>query len=392
MQNKKKSQAKAKKNIGKRFLINLMVYSLFLIGILIMLYPFYISALNDYLDNVRVSLYKDSLQKAHEAQEKQLKVANEKLAKQGLTPSADPFKDAKANGVSEDYYKKHLLGTVDIPKINIKIPLFDTTNSELLEIGATTLNGTSYPLGGQNTHAVISAHRGLPDRALFTDLPKLQKGDIFVLEVLGHKLAYEVKTIVVVKPEETQVLKIEPGQDLVTLLTCTPYMINSHRLLVTGSRVPYTPKVDKLLAQNDHKRKLIQLALLVLFTLLVCLMLWILYRIIHQYLLTKQNMTLVLKIITSDQAPYGKPLYLFDRAGKRALKRQGETVILIPDATGTYQIDHLSKGMYCLKTKDNALCVLIGQTKIRSTTYKLKAMKRSKLTFRQVSSQVIQID
>ncbi|MCG4734782.1 sortase, partial [Casaltella massiliensis] len=78
---------------------------------------------------------------------------------------------------------------------------------------------------------------------------------------------------------------IEPGQDLVTLLTCTPYMINSHRLLVTGSRVPYTPKVEKMLAQNDHNRKLIQLALLVLFTLLVCLMLWILYRIIHQYLL-----------------------------------------------------------------------------------------------------------
>ncbi|MDN6070164.1 MAG: class C sortase [Lactococcus plantarum] len=372
-------------------MINLMVYSLFLIGILIMLYPFYISALNDYLDNVRVSLYKDSLQKAHEAQEKQLKAANEKLAKQGLTPSADPFKEGETSGISEDYYKKHLLGTVDIPKINIKIPLFDTTNSELLEIGATTLNGTSYPLGGQNTHAVISAHRGLPDRALFTDLPKLQKGDIFVLEVLGHKLAYEVKTIVVVKPEETQVLKIEPGQDLVTLLTCTPYMINSHRLLVTGSRVPYTAKVDKLLAQNDHKRKLIQLALLVLFTLLVCLMLWILYRIIHQYLLTKQTMSLVLQIITSDQSPYAQALHLYDRTGKRALKRQGQNVVLLPDATGTYRIDELAKGMYCLKTKDNALCLLIGQTKIKAMPYKLKVMKQSKLSFEQLSQQVIQI-
>lgn len=391
MRNKNKPQGKAKKSIGKRFLINLMVYSLFLIGILIMLYPFYISALNDYLDNVRVSLYKDSLQKAHDTQEKQLKAANEKLAKQGLTPSKDPFKDDKASGVSEDYYKKHLLGTIDIPKINIKIPLFDTTNSELLEIGATTLNGTSYPLGGQNTHAVIAAHRGLPDRALFTDLPKLKEGDIFVLEVLGHKLAYEVKTIVVVKPEETQVLKIEPGQDLVTLLTCTPYMINSHRLLVTGSRVPYTPKVEKMLAQNDHNRKLIQLALLVLFTLLVCLMLWIFYRIIHQYLLTKQNMSIILQIITSDQSPYAQPLHLYDRTGKRALKRQGEAVILIPDATGTYQIDHLAKGMYCLKTKDDALCVLIGQTKIKAMTYQLKVMKRSKLSFKQLSKQVIQI-
>ena len=103
-------------------------------------------------------------------------------------------------------------------------------------------------------------------------------------------------------------------------------------------------------------------------------------------------MSLVLKIITSDQAPYAQPLHLYDRTGKRALKRQGEAVILLPDTTGTYQIDNLAKGMYCLKTKDDALCVLIGQTKIRSTTYKLKAMKRSKLTFRQLSSQVIQID
>lgn len=377
--------------MGKRLLLNLMVYSLFLIGILTMLYPFYISALNDYLDNVRVSLYKETLQAAHQAQEKELKAANDKLAKQGLTPSADPFKEAKTSGVSEGYYKKHLLGTVDIPKINISIPLFDTTNSQLLEIGATTLNGTSYPLGGQNTHAVISAHRGLPDCALFTDLPKLAVGDIFVLEVLGHKLAYKVKTTAVVKPEETQVLKIEPGQDLVTLLTCTPYMINSHRLLVTGSRVPYTPKVEKLLAKNDHQRKLIQLTLLVLFTLLVCLMIWILYRIIHQYLLAKQTMSLVLQIITSDQSPYAQPLHLYNRTGKRALKRQGQSVVLLPDTTGTYQMDNLAKGMYCLKTTDDALCFLIGQTKIKAQTYQLKVMKRSKLSFKQLSQQVIQI-
>lgn len=391
MQHKKNLQAGAKKFIGKRLMINLMVYSLFLIGTLIMLYPFYISALNDYLDNVRVSLYKDNLHAAHQVQEKEFKAANEKLAKQGLSPSADPFKDGETSGISENYYKKHLLGTVDIPKINLRIPLFDTTNNDLLEIGATTLNGTSYPLGGGNTHAVISAHRGLPDRALFTDLPKLKLGDIFVLEVLGHKLAYQVKTIVVVKPEETQVLKIEPGQDLVTLLTCTPYMINSHRLLVTGSRVPYTPKVQKLLDKNDHKRAIIRLIMLSLFVIIICLLVWLLYRIIHQYLLAKQNMTLTLQILKSDQTPYDQPLYLYDKKIKKELKRQGEAVVLLPDATGTYQINHLAKGMYCLKTKDNALCLLIGQTKVKESIYKLKVMKKSKLSFKQLSQRVIQI-
>ena len=136
-----------------------------------------------------------------------------------------------------------MIGQVNIPKLAIEIPLFDTTTPNLLEVGATVINGTSFPVGGPGTHAVISAHRGLPERELFTNLPKLNNGDLFLLEVLGETLAYEVISSEVVEPNETSSLKIIDDQDLVTLVTCTPYMINSHRLLVRGHRVPYVPEL-----------------------------------------------------------------------------------------------------------------------------------------------------
>ncbi|OTN94487.1 srtC [Enterococcus faecium] len=110
-----------------------------------------------------------------------------------------------------------------------------------MEKGSSLLEGTSFPTGGKNTHAVISGHRGLPQVKLFTDLPELQEGDEFYLEVYGETLVYQVDQIKTVVPTDTQDLQIESGKDLVTLLTCTPYMINSHRLLVRG--IPYHPKV-----------------------------------------------------------------------------------------------------------------------------------------------------
>jgi sortase A len=132
---------------------------------------------------------------------------------------------------------------VQIPKIGIKIPIFHTTSEEVLEIGAGHLEGSSLPVGGENTHAVISAHRGLPSASLFTDLDKLEIGDNFFLNVLDQTLAYEVDQILVVEPEETDALAVVDGEDLVTLLTCTPYAVNTQRLLVRGHRVEYTPEL-----------------------------------------------------------------------------------------------------------------------------------------------------
>ena len=111
-----------------------------------------------------------------------------------------------------------------------------------MEKAAGHLEGSSLPVGGENTHAVITAHRGLPSAALFTDLDKMKKGDHFLLHVLDDTLCYEVDQISTIEPKETDALSVEEGMDLVTLVTCTPYGVNSHRLLVRGHRVPYDPQ------------------------------------------------------------------------------------------------------------------------------------------------------
>ena len=135
------------------------------------------------------------------------------------------------------------MGTVEIPKIRITLPIFHTTKEEILEQAAGHLEGSSLPVGGEDTHAVISAHRGLPSASLFTDLDKLEKKDHFLLHILEDTLCYEVDKISVVEPDNTADLAVEDGMDLVTLLTCTPYGVNSHRLLVRGHRVPYEPEM-----------------------------------------------------------------------------------------------------------------------------------------------------
>ena len=386
----KKNRKQLKKG-RKKLLINLLIYFLFLCGVLIMLYPFYISALNNYLDNVRASNYAKELKQNFEGQQKKLQAKNKELAKQGLTPATDPFNEQATNLVSKDYYKAHLLGSISIPKINLKIPLFDKTNNDLLEIGATVLDGTSYPLGGENTHSVISAHRGLPNRELFTDLPKLNQGDIFVLEVLGQKLAYQVTKIETVTPNQTDVLKIESGKDLVTLLTCTPYMINSHRLLVTGTRVPYIENVQKKVNQSDNNRTLIQIIMLVCLVIFILLMLWLLYRLIYHYLLAKESFKLQLRVLDENDMAAIQSLFLYSNNGKKAMKRQGKPIELTPDSLGNYEIDNLPKMLYCLKTGDNALIIIVGQNKLHQKDLVIKQSKHSIKSFEVIGENIIRL-
>ena len=135
-----------------------------------------------------------------------------------------------------------IMGTVEIPKIEITLPVFHTTNDDVLQMAAGHLEGSSLPVGGEDTHCVISAHRGLPSASLFTDLDQMEEGDHFLLHILDDTLAYEVDQIVVVEPEDTKELEVQDGMDLVTLMTCTPYGVNSQRLFVRGHRVPYVPE------------------------------------------------------------------------------------------------------------------------------------------------------
>ena len=130
-----------------------------------------------------------------------------------------------------------IMGYIDIPSIKISLPIYHGTDESILQIAIGHIAGTSFPIGGEGTHAAVSGHRGLPSARLFTDIDKLQAGDKFLLQILDRTLTYEVDQIRIVLPQELQDLEIDPYQDYVTLITCTPYGVNTHRLLVRGHRV-----------------------------------------------------------------------------------------------------------------------------------------------------------
>lgn len=136
-----------------------------------------------------------------------------------------------------------MMGYIRIPKIKVEIPIYHGTSESVLQAGVGHFWGTSLPVGGESTHTVLTGHRGLPTKTLFTNMDKLVKGDVFYIKVLDETLAYKVDQILTVLPEETEALSIVPGQDYATLVTCTPYAINTHRLLVRGHRIPYEEAV-----------------------------------------------------------------------------------------------------------------------------------------------------
>ena len=137
-----------------------------------------------------------------------------------------------------------VMAYVDIPKINVYLPVQHGTDADTLERAVGHVVGTSLPVGGSSTHAVLSAHSGLASSKLFSDIDQLTEGDTFYIHVLGEVLAYKVDAIHTVLPTDTSLLQIEDGKDLVTLVTCTPFGVNTHRLLVRGQRVPYVPEQE----------------------------------------------------------------------------------------------------------------------------------------------------
>ena len=143
-----------------------------------------------------------------------------------------------------------VMAYVDIPKINVYLPVQHGTDAETLERAVGHVVGTSLPVGGSSTHAVLSAHSGMASSKLFSDIDQLTAGDTFYIHVLGEVLAYKVDTIHTVLPTDTSLLQIENGKDYVTLVTCTPFGVNTHRLLVRGHRIPYTPEQETTAAEE----------------------------------------------------------------------------------------------------------------------------------------------
>ena len=144
-----------------------------------------------------------------------------------------------------------IMGYVSVPKINVTLPIYHGTDSGTLERGIGHLLGTSLPIGGDSTHSVLTAHSGMASQRMFSDLPQLKEGDVFYLEVLNDTLAYQVDQIKTVLPHDTTYLGIEAEQDLCTLVTCTPFGVNSHRLLVRGHRIPYE-EAETIIQQQEQ--------------------------------------------------------------------------------------------------------------------------------------------
>lgn len=367
--------AKAPKGSKKQLISRVLMILVFLAGILVMAYPLYINALNGLIDQRRVSQLQENNRLENQKQKKQLekemKEKNAQLAKNGLIPSVDPFTDKNEKKIqSNQEIQRHLIGAVSIPTLKVTLPLFDQTNPRLLQEGATVLQGTSFPLGGANTHAVISAHSGLPEKQLFTNLEDVEKGALFVLTVMDKKLAYKIERIEVIEPTNTSAIKIEPGRDIATLMTCTPYGINSHRLLVTGHRVPYTEKVaaQEKKAQNHSRIK--QFLILISLVISVGFLLFGIYRAIYLYKLKQRRFDLVL--LRKDRE--GKPLPgihygLYSADGKNAVSRENIPFVRATNEQGVATFNDLPGGIYCFKESD--LSFKAGIKKIKQLYPKL---------------------
>lgn len=228
----------------------LYFFLLLLTGLGILNYPFVSQWVNQKNQSKVIYEYeKKTAELPDTKKEKLLKEAreyNKELLLEGQTPE-DGF--GRTGDEQDSGYKRYqkllnvsgdgILCYLEIPSIQVFLPVFHGTSEHVLEQGAGHLYGSSVPVGGEGTHTVIAAHTGIATKMFFTDLDQMKTGDLFFLNVLGEKLAYQVDRISVVTPERTDLLRIENGKDLVTLVTCTPYGINSHRLLVRGSRIPY---------------------------------------------------------------------------------------------------------------------------------------------------------
>ena len=193
------------------------------------------------------------------------KIYNDNLG--NVTPK-DPYSEEEKHKALENYAQmlelRSKIGTIEVPSIDVDLPIYAGTNEEILQKGAGHLEGTSLPIGGESTHTVITAHSGLPSARLFTDLEKVKMGDKFYIENIGGTMAYEVDHIDVIDPSDFSQLLVVPGKDYATLLTCTPIMINTHRLIVRGHRVPYVPEEDEKVREDKGKNLDIDKRLIIL--------------------------------------------------------------------------------------------------------------------------------
>lgn len=281
----------------KRTLINLAFGLLFLVGFGILSYPTISDQWNTYRQSRLISTYEAAVAEMKpEDYSREWEAArgfNDTLEKNNLY--GDAFGSSEGEITDTEYWKilntagDGIMGYLSIPKINIRLGIYHGTAEDVLQTGIGHLDGTKLPIGGESTHSVLAAHRGLPSARLFTDVDQLERGDRFYIHILDEILAYEVDQILPMVDKDdmdtlSEALQITKGEDYVTLFTCTPYGVNSHRLLVRGTRVPYegeeeiasTPVNTMLKAVQNYYMLYLILGLSV--TLLVILVMKFIFR------------------------------------------------------------------------------------------------------------------
>ena len=361
-------------------LLKLVMAILFMTGAVIFSYPFVVDAINNYYDQKmieRIQLENEE-RFLQEREERLAEMArqNEELLKNKQTTNIpgmglveDPFEAVVGQDTNpgREYFAEHTVGAIYIPAIHVRLPLFDETNYTLLEKGATVLQGTSFPIGGDNTHSVITGHSGLPNKLLFTELEKLVKGDQFYIDIAGEKLAYQIESFKTVLPHEIDDLVIQDGRDLVTLLTCTPYMINTHRLLVTAVRIPYVEEVmekEKEQTQVYHKNRfrLFMLGIPIFFGLIFYWM----WRKFVFYQSGKYTYDFCFTLLKNGQPESGIVFTLVDRR-KEPLIENEKVVTIASDEQGVVRFSQVRGGIYWAQAENQK-----SLPKIKGYMYLLK--------------------
>ncbi|MGN1320859.1 MAG: class C sortase [Acutalibacteraceae bacterium] len=266
----------------KKFLPTILVVLVFLAGISVFLYPTISNYLYEKNSSRAIMSHAENLAKLSPeviAEEKEAVDRYNKSLFKNAVVLTDPF-DPDAYPITDGEYSELLalddvMAYIEIPAIDVYLPIYHGTSEETLLIGVGHLENTSLPAGGDSTHAVLSAHCGLPSARLFTDLNLLKEGSLFRVHVLDETLTYQVYNIEIVNPDDSSSLFIQEGEDIVTLITCTPYGKNTHRLLVHGKRIEETedtviaePKIEKQMTWEDYT-KIAAIAITAVFVLLL---------------------------------------------------------------------------------------------------------------------------
>lgn len=240
----------------RKNLSTIILILIFLVGLSVMLYPSVSDAVNRKHQSRAVASYAEEVEQLSDADYQTYFDAVDAYNRQlNTTPNAF-YKPDLVSGYAQtlDISGTGIMGYITIPKISVELPIYHGTDEGVLQVAAGHLEGSSLPVGGAGTHAVISAHRGLPSAKLFTNLDELEVGDRFTITVLNRVLTYEVDQISIVLPTEIDQLLPTEGMDYVTLMTCTPYGINTHRLLVRGKRVETTESQKHIRVAADAFR------------------------------------------------------------------------------------------------------------------------------------------